>query len=255
METDPNELQPGRKACVQCGELIAAKNKFCNHCGASQYAILQLTYKDRWILIKQAAFYYLLDLGICLLALVDAFETLSWLVIFDISSAVIAIAFFAYNWDDTKSCLRWESFSLRKLLTYCGIAIAGQLVVFYAVTWLNITIFSRDVYYYGFFEGYSHGRLLLIFFVAVFPALFEELAYRGYLLQVLLKATDEQQAVYITSLMFAFIHLSFISLFWLVPFALFLGFTRIKEKTIWYGVFIHFSFNLTSCLLDIYAHR
>jgi len=82
------------------------------------------------------------------------------------------------------------------------------------------------------------------------PALFEELGYRGYLLQTLLKVADKEQAIYISAFLFAIIHMSFISLFWLIPFALFLGFVRTKENTLWYGVSIHFCFNLTACLFD-----
>ena len=65
------------------------------------------------------------------------------------------------------------------------------------------------------------------------PAIFEELGFRGFLLSNLLKITEVDQAVYVSAFLFAIIHLSFISLFWLIPFALFLGFTRIKEQTIW----------------------
>jgi uncharacterized protein len=251
LETNIDSPHPEEKACIQCGLIIIVTNKFCNHCGAAQYASSQLEPGYRWMLIKQAAFYYLLDLSICFMAFADILRTLSGLIIFDIISAFIAIGFFAYNWAGSKTILQWKSFSLPKLAAYCAIAIIASTLVQYAVGWLNVTIFSRDVYYYNFFEGYHHSALLLVFFTAIFPAIFEELAYRGYLLQVLLKVADKQQAVYISSLLFAFIHFSFISLFWLVPFALFLGFTCVKEKTMWYGVCIHFCFNMTACVFEL----
>jgi len=83
------------------------------------------------------------------------------------------------------------------------------------------------------------------------PALFEELGYRGYMLQTLLKVAEPDQAIYISAFLFAIIHMSFISLFWLIPFALFLGFVRIKEGTLWYGILIHFCFNLTACMFEL----
>ena len=86
------------------------------------------------------------------------------------------------------------------------------------------------------------------------PAIFEELGFRGFLLSNLLKITEVDQAVYVSAFLFAIIHLSFISLFWLIPFALFLGFTRIKEQTIWYGVIFHFTFNCTSEILSLLKH-
>lgn len=93
----------------------------------------------------------------------------------------------------------------------------------------------------------------MVLFTAVLPALLEELAYRGYLLQVLMKVMDKQQAIFITSVLFALVHLSVLSLFWLVPFAWLLGHVAVKEKTIWYGVVIHFLFNLTACFFDLYS--
>jgi membrane protease YdiL (CAAX protease family) len=82
------------------------------------------------------------------------------------------------------------------------------------------------------------------------PALFEELAYRGFVLGKLLLVVDKKQAIFISAFIFAIMHMSVLSLFWLVPFALPLAYVRIKENTVWYGIFIHFSFNCTACILD-----
>ena len=91
--------------------------------------------------------------------------------------------------------------------------------------------------------------------VAVLPAIFEELAYRGIILQGLFKLAEERQAIFISAFLFAIIHMSFISFFWLLPFAIWLGNVRLKEKTIWYGVLIHFFFNLTACFFEFWQLR
>ncbi|HTD98207.1 MAG TPA: CPBP family intramembrane glutamic endopeptidase [Mucilaginibacter sp.] len=240
-----------KKPCIHCGALLAMDCKYCNYCGISQSATIQLVFEEKWMLIKQAALFYLLDVIVCGLALFDAFQSFSWLVLFDAFMALTAIGFFALNWQDNKQLLIWKNFSVRKLAAYGAIAMTGSLLVHYSVGWLNVTFYSKDVYYYNFFEQFGYGKALLIFFTAIFPALFEELGYRGYLLQTLLKVVDKQQAIYISAFLFAIIHLSFISLFWLIPFALFLGYTRVRENTIWYGVFFHFCFNLTVCLMEL----
>jgi membrane protease YdiL (CAAX protease family) len=92
----------------------------------------------------------------------------------------------------------------------------------------------------------------MILLVAILPALFEELAYRGIILHNLLKLADEKQAIHISAFLFAIIHMSFISMFWLVPFAIWLGNVRTKEKTLWFSVLIHVCFNLTACLFEFY---
>ncbi|SCW50194.1 CPBP family intramembrane glutamic endopeptidase [Mucilaginibacter sp. NFR10] len=150
-----------------------------------------------------------------------------------------------------KKQLRWPSFSWQKLAAYGSIAMASNLLIHYISSWINIIIFSRDYYYYSIFAGMPGAACLIIFFTAITPALFEELGFRGYLLQSLLNIADTGQAVFISAFLFGIIHLNFVSLFWLIPFALFLGYVRVKENTIWYGVFFHFCFNLTACLFEL----
>jgi membrane protease YdiL (CAAX protease family) len=165
--------------------------------------------------------------------------------------AVTAVGFFSINWRDNKTILRWRSFNWQKLAAYGAIAVGGSFLVHYSVGWLNIVIFSKDEHYFEVARGNYYAEFIVIFFTAITPAVFEELAFRGYLMQTLLKVADNQQAVYISAFLFAILHMSFISLFWLIPFALFVGFARIKEGTIWYGVFFHFCFNLTACLFEL----
>jgi membrane protease YdiL (CAAX protease family) len=129
-------------------------------------------------------------------------------------------------------------------------AIIASVGVSSSVGWLNRIIFPRTVFYNEIFAGHAHKYGLMILFIAVLPAVLEELAYRGYILQQLLKVVDSRQAVYITSFLFAIAHLSFLSLFWLIPFSLLLGYIRVKNNTLWYGIGIHFFFNLTACLID-----
>ena len=173
------------------------------------------------------------------------------MLVFEVVVAGTAVIFFAYNWADNKRLLVWRNFSWQKLAAYGGIAMLGSFLVHYSAGWLNVTIFSKEEHYYSFFAGKYAAMAWIIFFTAVTPALFEELGFRGYLLQILLKVVDKDQAVYISAFLFAIIHLSFVSLFWLIPFALFIGYARVREDTLWYGVFFHFCFNLTACLFEL----
>lgn len=249
------ELHPGvagKKECIQCAVLIDEGGKYCNSCGTRQAPVSPHTSVSHWGLLQQAAVFFFASLLICCASkFIDDLQSFTWLLIFEVLVAALAIAFFAIDWKDNKRLLRWSTFSISKLCLYCGIAMLGAFLVHYAVGWLNITLYSREEELYSEFKGSYYANLLLIFFMAVTPALFEELAFRGYLLQVLLKVSDKGQAILISGFLFAVIHLSFISLFWLIPFALFIGHLRVKENTLWYGIFFHFCFNLTSCLFQI----
>ncbi len=241
---------PPAPGCRQCGGTVTPGSAFCNFCGARQMP--GVAAGNSWALLKQAALFFSIDLvACCLVKFTKLFDTLGWYLFVDILMAVSAVCFFALNWKENRRLFKWQTFSFQKLCAYAAIAVAGSFIVHYSVNWLNVIIFNKDEHYFELLKGNIWGSVLVIFFTAVMPAIFEELGYRGYLLQTLLKVTEPDQAVYISALLFAFIHMSFLSLFWLVPFALFLGFTRLRENTIWYGVFFHFCFNLTACLFEL----
>lgn len=243
---------PDTKNCLYCDKQIALNVKFCNSCGASQLPHNAQPLNNSWGLLKQAALFYSIYIVVCCLSsFVDAFKTLGWCLIIEVIIAGTAVLFFTYNWSENKAVLVWRNFSLFKLAAYGAIAIVCSCVVHYSVDWLNVTVFSTDQHFYSIFDGSKAAPYLIIFFTAVTPAIFEELGFRGYLLQILLKVADKDQAVYISAFLFAIIHLSFLSLFWLIPFALFIGYIRVRENTLWYGVFFHFLFNLTACLFQL----
>jgi membrane protease YdiL (CAAX protease family) len=250
--TESNLQFSENKACNQCGGLIVHDGRFCNHCGARQYGANVNSSENNWGLLKQAALFYAIDIFTCCLCrFVDAFKTISWYVLLDVFAAITTVVFFAINWTENKTLLVWRNFSWQKVAAYAAIAVAASFLVHYSVGWLNVVIYSKDESYYAFAKGNLFAEIFVIFFTAVMPALFEELGYRGYVLQTLLKVADPDQAIYISAFIFAIIHMSFVSLFWLIPFALFLGFVRIKEGTLWYGILIHFCFNLTACMFEL----
>lgn len=242
-------------ACVHCQADILPGTRFCNHCGSLQIERDPVSVSEKWIALKQVALFYGIQVTICcLLNFVDAFDTFGWLVIGDACLAGTAVLFFAYNWADNKNLLKWPTLSIAKVLFYCTLAIMCSLTVSFITGWLNHKLFSKDVSYYTFFLLFTqHPKIWMIFSVAITPALFEELAYRGFVLQNMLKIIDTKQAMIVTSMLFAVIHFNIISLFWLVPFALLLAWVRVKEKSLWYGVCIHFCFNCTVCILEIYG--
>lgn len=240
------------KQCIKCEALIEMNCKFCSACGTKQYAAETVDTHGSWELAKQAAVFYAIYIIICALSnFVDYFHTFSWMLVIEAVMAVTSVAFFAFNWVENKHLLRWESFGWQKLAAYAAIAMTGAVLVHYSVGWLNVTIFSKREEHYFLLRGSFYFDFILVFFTAITPALFEELAFRGYLLQVMRKIGDTEQAVYISAFLFAIIHLSFLSLFWLIPFALFIGYMRIRENTLWYGIFFHFFFNLTACLFQL----
>lgn len=95
------------------------------------------------------------------------------------------------------------------------------------------------------------GVLLYIISTAVIPALTEEFALRGVVLQNLRKYGDSF-AVVISALLFAVMHGNFVQ----APFAfiggLALGWMAVKTGSLWVGIAIHFLNNLMAVLFDVF---
>ena len=241
------------KNCIRCNEAISIESRFCKHCGVAQNDYDIIESEQKWPNIKQVALFFAFDAIICAVgSFIDFFKTLGWSIAFDAMLAIVAITFFCDRWSKNKYLLVWRNFSPLKLLFYCATAIVGSLIISVLIGWLNQALFSEEFSYYAFYATNAYGKELMIFFVAVMPALFEELAYRGFVLEKLLQVVDKKQALFISAFLFAIMHMSFISLFWLIPFALYLAYVRLKENTLWYGVSMHFCFNLTACLMELY---
>jgi membrane protease YdiL (CAAX protease family) len=239
--------------CINCHAPITQESRFCKHCGSLQLAEPLADTQTRWALMQQTALFFGLLLALCcIFDFADDLQTFNWMLICDGSMAVITGIFFSLNWNENKLLLLWKSFRFSKLCAYCAIAFSAAFVVHYVSTFLNVTLFNKDSSYYLFFLENGHGAWWMIFSIALTPAIVEELAFRGYILQNLLKVIDARQAAYVTSFLFAIIHLSFLSLLWLIPLALLKAYVRINERTIWYGVAMHFCFNLTACLFELF---
>jgi membrane protease YdiL (CAAX protease family) len=207
--------------------------------------------KRKWLFILIV--FYSFDLVVCCLVnFLPVFRGLQWLLVTQVALAVLTIVFKNFMMKALAPLFRWRSFAVSKALVYGIAAMMFAVVVNLVIAWLNKSIFNEDVHFFRSFSHLDYPRLSMILLVAILPALFEELAYRGIILHSLLKLADERQAIHISAFLFAIIHMSFISMFWLVPFAIWLGNVRIRERTIWFSVLIHFCFNLTACLFEFY---
>lgn len=246
-----NEVEGSIRICPNCQSGIPVSNHYCNNCGQQQNSAEIETVRKGWPNLQQTALFFIVQILLCLTPLFIDTGSISNTLYLDVIMALITLIFFGYSWSENKYLLKWPDFSLQKLLLFIVVAALASVIVQYVVTHLNLSIWNKTNNYYDTFSMHPYGKYLMILSIAIFPALFEELAFRGYLMQKLTIILDGKQAVYISSFMFFIMHFSMISFFWLLPFAIVIGFIRLKEKTIWYGVIIHFIFNLTACLYEL----
>lgn len=205
---------------------------------------------NKWV--RTLAVFYGTELLICVIVnYTEYFRGLSWLFMTELSLAVLACVFVMLIWNDIRYLFRWKAFSVPKAVVYSMAAVLMAMLVNVLVRWLNQKLFHRETHFYQSFLYLKYPKLVMFMLVVLLPAVFEEIAYRGIILESLLRLSDRRRAILLSAVFFAVIHMSFISFFWLVPFAIWLGNVRYREGTIWYGVLIHFFFNLTACLFEI----
>lgn len=238
--------------CSNCNIELAEDSKFCSYCGTSQI-IINENIDDRSKVLTTLCLFYGLDLILCLMIkFIDGIQKFRYYLLFDIISAAITIIFVVFTFKDVKHSLKWNNFSLKKLFFYIGVAILFSIVVQFLVGLLNKSLFEGEYYYYFTFSDTAHPVIFMLLMIAVQPAIIEELGYRGLIMSQLSKIVDSKQVIFISAFVFALIHLSIFSMLWIIPFAIMLGYIKEKEKTIWYGVVIHFTFNATACLVEFY---
>ena len=94
-----------------------------------------------------------------------------------------------------------------------------------------------------------------IFLVAILPPIFEELAFRGYLYEVVSKVASEKMTIVATAALFALAHFSFLSVIWIFPFGLFLGYLRKRYNTLWLPMLVHFIHNFIVVMIDYHDYN
>jgi membrane protease YdiL (CAAX protease family) len=236
--------------CVKCAQPITGGHKFCAACGTPQNLEEIDVHSKKWSQLQGIGLFFVLEIIICATALMVEKQTMEILFYFQALAAITTLFFVGSDWGNIRYLLRWKSFSFWKLSAFIVLSVLCSLIVQVLVFYLNKMVSPEQSDNYTLYQYHSYGNYLMVLSIAVFPAIFEELAYRGYLMQKLLNVVDRKEAIYISAILFFLIHFSLVSFFWLLPFAVLLAYIRIKENTLWYGIVIHFTFNLTSCLVD-----
>jgi uncharacterized protein len=252
MELTEEQLPAGHQ-CIHCNLSITEEARFCNHCGLLQAVPDIEDAEQRQNRLILLSVFFGVQLTVCLISTFSHdLHGLVPLFIFDGILSFVTLIYAIALRKELKHLFKWNNFSIIKVFGYGSSAIIAAIIVNYSVKWLNRTIFDTESYYYYAFAHLKYAKLVTVLVVALQPAIFEELAFRGVMQQGLHKVVDTKQSIFIAAFLFALLHLSFISFFWLLPFALWLGYVRMKEETLWYGVVIHFCFNTTACFFEFF---
>ena len=239
--------------CDECNTAVKGYQRYCHNCGAYQGADAEHISIFNNTNLQAAFFFYSIYLFICLLVSYTGwFQSYSKLCWVEIAMAAIAIVYAKLNWAQIKPVLRFNNFRWSVLISLIAIAVLFSLVVNISVSQINVSLFRSNTNLYDPYRIYEFPVLVMIYSIALMPALFFFFSFRGVLYSYLSRFLDDRLVVMVTGFVFAAIHLNFFSLVWLIPFGIFIGSLRRKYETLWYSVIFHFVFNTTSCLYDLY---
>jgi len=241
--------------CDACHHQVKGYHRFCYNCGeylGSDSTRISLFNHSS---LQSAFSFFIVYLFVCLAVQFtnwfDSYDRLFWVEFFLASFTLFHVF---KNYKAIQPVLKFHNFSVLRLAGCILLATIASVLINIIVIKLNFSFFRTDTSYYTRFSVYAMPAAVMIYSIAVNPAIFEELAFRGVLYHYLDTFLNERLVVVVTGFAFAMMHLSFISLFWLVPFGIFVGAMRKRFGTIWYGVIFHFIFNLIAVLFDLYRH-
>lgn len=242
------------QACARCGSLAGPHDIFCGQCGRELAPALQQARGDAFAALTPALVYYFLTLFLLMVykftpAFPSGFEGQVVISLIDI---VIVIAFALHARHDLAPLFSVSQLRFRLVVLTIAGALAGSLVIAALAKFINVSI-SDDVFYDPYlFQDTQYPLLISILFICVQPAIFEELAFRGFLFGNLQRVTSPLGALYISGFLFGLMHLSYISMIWLVPIGLAFAYLRLRYNTLWYGMIGHFFYNLGITLIEYY---
>lgn len=236
--------------CPKCQKENRSRAVFCSGCGKKLVEDAVPEYKEH--VRRVSVFFFILLLYIAILRSVSVADFSSILAL-ELVFYVIILVFFIMYYYNVLPLFTFRSLKLLPILAIVGSVITMAFCVHHLAGFINRNILNAEEHsYYNFFEQTGSPLLMSIIFVGVFPALFEEVAFRGILYNELAKITSTWPVIIITSILFTLLHFSIMSAIWLFPGALVLGYLRSKYNTISYGIFAHFAYNTSIVLFELY---
>lgn len=256
---ESNNLIPENKdflICQSCSAENGFKNKFCKNCGEPLKEKYAYNPKRNEGKIQQIIFFF-----VAMVALLGLYgyselfsptlETSLWIELV-VGSLILFFALF--NFKETIRLYSFKNVKVTKLVVLSLIMVAFAFIINYVAGYINIELLGgEDSDMLWIYKDTGYPLLLGIIFIGFHPAIFEEMAFRGFLFNNMLYFSKPKAVIVTTGLLFAFIHFSFIGLLWLLPIGLFFGYLRFRYRNLWYSTVCHLVYNSTLVVIE-YVH-
>lgn len=244
--------------CVHCNGVLQPNEKFCGYCGREVAVDGEVINEDVFQVIKPTLIYYFVTLVLLIVyKFTEVFpHGIEGLIGISIIDVIIVIIFWIYFFRDLKPLFSFGKLNVKVVaLTIIG-AFLGAIVVSKFADLINISLFDDDVYYSEYlYQDTDSPFAWAIIMTCLQPAIFEEVAFRGFMFTNLQGLASSKGAVFISAILFGIMHLSFISLMWLIPLGIVFAMLRLKYNTLWYGIIGHFVYNFTITVIEFIVNN
>lgn len=238
--------------CPYCHAPIKNDAHFCPSCGKNLKFIATENNPFKTTALRSVLIFYGILFGaLMFIHFNDSFSDYHNLMWVEIALAAIVFLFAALNWKEIFPLLSFRKIKLWRILLVMLFSSAASLLVSKLIGMLNLSLNGIEAHYYYSYSTFYNPGLVMIYSIALYPAIIEELAFRGFVFNHMKKLSGSTATIIFSSFLFSVLHLSFLSFFWLLPFAIFQGYMRNRYNTLWYGVASHFAFNFTVVVSEI----
>lgn len=244
---------PVTVACPNCNSIQQVGYRFCSGCGQRNPIAVQKAERQDQKYHRNLKFLSIFAI-LCLVFVISSSfgeETLEQEIYWSIAFAVIVLVFIILQPETLRVIIPNRSF-LKPLLVIFFIGISSGFIVSYLMDKLNLLLFEETYIYLHVYKESKHPLLMALIFIGVFPAVFEELAFRGFVFNNLQELAGSKSAIWGSAFLFGLVHLSLLSLIWIVPFGLLLSYFRNKYSTLFFGVIGHFTHNSTVVMIEYF---
>jgi membrane protease YdiL (CAAX protease family) len=236
--------------CRRCRRPLKPDAAFCSHCGAPRVAGVArpVTASDRRRAFERAfgdvsaaAWLYGLLLGSSALMMVVVRVTGATFgpMVAALAIDTVVITLFAYfRRQSFAGAYGRPGFGVRG---FAAVAVAAPAILVAIVLYANFVNRLFGIAPVRICD--DHGPLAALFLDAAWPALFEELAFRGILFGLLRRQLPLRDATIVSSFAFAILHLSVPALVTHLPLGLWFCWLRIRSDSLWPSTTAHFLHN------------
>ncbi|MBL9084803.1 MAG: CPBP family intramembrane metalloprotease [Planctomycetales bacterium] len=256
------------KFCGRCGGAWLSGSMLCG-CGyslerpptteeisaaADRHRRIEQTIARDQASLKSALWLYFAQLVVCLslliLGLTNDHDMMPvYFLVGDIAMAAVTMCWVYLRWNEVRPLITARVSPLYFVaapLLALGTFVIASLIVdsFVLVTDMPEVSYLDDFKR----EGYGFGWVVLS--ICVMPAVFEELAFRGVILEALAGFLKRNEAILVSALLFAILHLSVASIPHLCLMGIIFAQLRYLSGSILPGILLHFTHNLLVVLAE-----